>query len=81
MADVRRDIQSLVVRLFFERRRLLVGAPRAEASALATAEAEEHRRLRVEELEAQLEAVTGRDFFHSTGALRAAGGGMREDHP
>jgi len=75
MSDVRRDIQSLVVRLFFERRRLLVGSPRAEATALAAADAEEHRRLRVAELEAQLESLTGRDFFHP------AGGGSGEAHP
>jgi hypothetical protein len=74
MADVRRDIQSLVVRLYFERRRLLVGPPRV-ASAVAAAEAEEHRWLRLSELEAQLEALTGRDFFHATG------GSMGEARP
>jgi len=75
MADVRRDIQSLVVRLFFERRRLLVASPRGEATALAAAEGDEHRRLRVAELEAQLESLTGRDFFHQ------AGDGRGEAHP
>jgi len=75
MADVRRDIQSLVVRLYFERRRLLVGRPRTEASGVAAAEAEEHRWLRVAEVEAQLEALTGRDFFQATG------GGVGEARP
>jgi len=77
MADVRRDIQSLVVRLYFERRRILLGSQKAESSA----EAEEQRRLRVAELEAQLEALAGRDFFHSAGAHRAAGDGSGEAHP
>ncbi|HEY8925775.1 MAG TPA: hypothetical protein VIU64_15415 [Polyangia bacterium] len=77
MADVRRDIQALVVRLYFERRRLLVGPPKNDGSV----DAEEHRRLRVAEVEAQLEALTGRELFPSAGALRSAGGGPGEAHP
>jgi len=77
MADVRRDIQSLVVRLYFERRRLLVGSSKTESSP----DAEESRRLHVAELEAQLEALTGRDFFHAAGALRSASDGPGEAHP
>jgi hypothetical protein len=77
MADVRRDIQSLVVRLYFERRRLLVASPKAESSL----DVEENRRLRVAELEAQLEALTGRDFFHSASVLRSAADGPGEAHP
>jgi hypothetical protein len=74
MADVRRDIQSLVVRLFFERRRLLIvpamsaisdrpdGSPASSAGA-ADAGAEARRRLRIAEVEAQLEALAGRPVF------------------
>ncbi|HEY4183533.1 MAG TPA: hypothetical protein VGP07_00630 [Polyangia bacterium] len=96
MSDVRRDIQSLVIRLYFERRRLLtpVKEPtrepsRADATRSASATAEsandvrssarqndatdaapaegqagERRRLRVLEIEAQLEALSGVPFFH-----------------
>lgn len=72
MADVRRDIQSLVIRLFFERKRLLASAPGRSAAtdgaggasgqgpeAAATRGTDERRRLRVLELEAELEALSG----------------------
>lgn len=69
MADVRRDIQSLVVRLYFERRRLIVsagaeadGSPTSSGGA-ATAAADARRRLRIAEVEAHLEALAGRPFF------------------
>lgn len=77
MADVRRDIQSLVVRLYFERRRLQIGPIRTEGSGVAAADVEEQRQLRVLEIEAQLEALTGRDFFHP----HPKHGGSREAVP
>jgi hypothetical protein len=51
MADVRREVEGLVVRLFFERQRLLARSP-SEANA---AQANVLRRL---EIEAQLDALT-----------------------
>ena len=75
MSDVRRDIQSLVVRLYFERRRLLIALKGTEGGSMTGGDAEERRRLRVAELEAQLEALTGRDFFRPTGGTAA------ETHP
>jgi hypothetical protein len=59
LADVRRDIQMLVIRLFFERKRLLLEAkePRGEAGA-ASPTGSEKRRLRVLEIEAQLDALS-----------------------
>jgi len=73
MADVRHDIQSLVIRLYFERRRLLASSHRAtaraggsghpdEGGATAEENADERGRLRVLELEAQLEALSGVPF-------------------
>lgn len=80
MSDVRRDIQSLVIRLYFERRRLLTptqASNRPDASNSVTTKpdettdstptgsaAGERRRLRVLEIEAQLEALSGVPFFH-----------------
>jgi len=70
MADVRRDIQSVVIKLYFERRRLLSGAEPSPTAVNGGAEAEvqmqmqmdEKRRLRVAEIEAQLDAVSGGAF-------------------
>ena len=67
MSDVRRDIQSLVVRLYFERRRLLTGAlseDRRPAPSDPAAE-DERRHLRALEIEAQLDAITGGAFSRS----------------
>jgi hypothetical protein len=67
MADVRRDIQSLVVRLFFERRRLMIATPAAAAPGGRSTESDgEERQIRVLEIEAELEALAGRDFFRGT---------------
>jgi hypothetical protein len=69
MADVRRDIQSLVVRLYFERRRLSIASEMAagesgsDGSPTGTPAAEARRRLRIAEVEAQLDALAGRPFF------------------
>ena len=77
MADVRHDIQSLVIRLYFERRRLLASPSRAAGSGAGGAANEtetaaesrdERRRLRLLELEAQLEALSGVGFPPAGGA-------------
>jgi len=64
MSDVRRDIQSLVVRLYFERRRLLAGGPAQDrrGSPPAPLADDEQRNLRTLEIEAQLDAMTGGAF-------------------
>jgi hypothetical protein len=67
MSDVRRDIQSLVVRLYFERRRLLSGGG-AEDNRPAPSDPaaeDERRQLRALEVEAQLDAITGGAFSRS----------------
>jgi hypothetical protein len=59
MADVRRELESLVNRLYFERRRLTM-----DLSPTPSGEATDHARraLRAEELEAELDAVSGGAF-------------------
>lgn len=59
MADVRREIESLVIRLYFERRRLKAEALASDANNMAS-----HLRLelRVQEIEAELDALTGDAF-------------------
>jgi hypothetical protein len=68
MADVRREVELLVVRLYFERRRLKTEAVTTDASDTASRFRLE---LRVQEIEAELDAVTGGAFSR----LRAARGG------
>lgn len=74
MSDVRRDIQSLVVRLYFERRRLLTGARIDDQKPDADGQTnDERRQLRVLEVEAQLDAMTGGAFSHvGTGGAEAS---------
>jgi len=74
MSDVRRDIQSLVIRLYFERRRLLIEPPAREPRATEPAGGEPRRRLRVEEIEAELDALSG-------GAFTASGRASAEASP
>jgi hypothetical protein len=62
MADMRREIEAQVNRVYFERRRLLVtptGIPPAEATGAL---------LRVEELEAELDALSAGEFSRCRGA-------------
>lgn len=69
MSDVRRDIQSLVIRLYFERRRLLASGrgvtnrepedKEGNVEGAAASPGAERRHLRVLEIEAQLEALSG----------------------
>lgn len=105
MADVRHDIQSLVIRLYFERRRLLTPTRRGTASmgtqigttgttdkigatdktgatgktdeaiseAVPLDPKDERHRLRVLELEAQLEALSGIAFPANGGVGATAG--------
>ena len=88
MADVRHDIQSLVIRLYFERRRLLSSPHRAavpdgaggtdaseEAGGPAAGTRDERRRLKVQELEAQLEALSGVSFPPAASPSAASPGG------
>ena len=58
-ADARRELESLVIRLYFERRRLKAESAAADANDVATAMRLE---LRVAEIEAQLDALTGGAF-------------------
>jgi hypothetical protein len=76
MSDIRRDIQSLVIKLYFERRRLLVErVSSSEGRGPADAPGAEKRVLRVAEIEAQLDAMSG-------GAFSSGGGiGRRQAAP
>jgi hypothetical protein len=58
-ADVRREIESTVIRLFFERRRLKVEAISAEPGDVGPGLA---REIRIQEIEAELDALTGGAF-------------------
>jgi hypothetical protein len=60
MADVRRDIQLMVIRLYFERRRLMSElAASAPPSPQHPAPPRDKSRLRVLEIEAELDALSG----------------------
>jgi hypothetical protein len=59
MADVHREIESLVIQLFFERRRLKAEALASDASDRASGFRLD---LRVQEIEAELDALTGGAF-------------------
>jgi len=67
MADVRREVESAVIRLYFERRRLKVEAVTTDGNDVAS---NLRREARIEELEAELDALTG-------GALLRAMAGSR----
>ncbi len=61
MSDVRRDIQSLVIRLYFERRRL-VSEERRTGVPVTDLAGGERRFLRISEIEAQLDALSDGSF-------------------
>jgi hypothetical protein len=64
-ADARREIESLVIRLYFERRRLKAELVAADATNMAPAGMPMSGmtlELRVEEIEAELDALTGGAF-------------------
>jgi hypothetical protein len=69
MADVRREVEALVLRLYFERRRLKTEALTADGNDVAS---NLRRDARIEELEAELDALTGGLFSR---AAAAHGGG------
>lgn len=60
-ADTRRELESLVIRLYFERRRLKAESAAADALDML---AGSRRELRVAEIEAELDALTGGAFTH-----------------
>jgi hypothetical protein len=76
MSDVRRDIQALVIRLYFERRRLMLD-PSAAAAGDAPADARGVRAgERVAEIEAQLDALSGGAFSGWDSTRREAAPGQ-----
>jgi hypothetical protein len=60
--DARREIESLVIRLYFERRRLKAELGAADAIATGMPLSGVKLALRVEEIEAELDALTGGAF-------------------
>lgn len=70
LAEVRRETESLVIRLYFERRRLKAESMTSDASDTASQTRVE---LRVQELEAELDALTG-GAFSRWRSPRAGGG-------
>jgi len=69
MAEARREIESLIIRLYFERRRLKAESVAADSSDVGPAMRLE---VRIAEIEAELDALTGGAF--SRLARRVAGG-------
>jgi hypothetical protein len=65
IADVRREVESAVIRLYFERRRLKAEALASDASDMAS---RVRLDLRVQETEAELDALTGGAFSRSRAA-------------
>jgi hypothetical protein len=59
-ADARREIESLVIRLYFERRRLKADLAAADANDMSRSGLK--LELRIEEVEAELDALTGGAF-------------------
>ncbi len=71
MADARREIETLVNRLFFERRRLMIH--QTTPSLDDDQDRGERRALRLEETEAELDALTGGALSRCLGTTRAEG--------
>jgi hypothetical protein len=65
IAEVRREIEGLVIHLYFERRRLKVEAAAADGNDVAS---NLRRDARIEELEAELDALTGGAFSRAIGS-------------
>jgi hypothetical protein len=61
-ADARREIESLVIRLYFDRRRLKMESSAADATATGMPLSGVRTELRVAEIEAELDALTGGAF-------------------
>jgi hypothetical protein len=80
-ADARREIESLVIRLYFERRRLKAELSAADATAMPPAGTPlpgMALELRVEEIEAELDGLTGGAF---TRLSRRRDGDSASDEP
>ena len=69
MADVRREVESMVIHLYFERRRLKVEAVTTDGNDVVS---NLRREARIEELEAELDALTGGAFLRTTAAARGS---------
>jgi hypothetical protein len=69
IAEVRREVETLVIRLYFERRRLKIEAAAADGYEVAS---NLRRDARIEELEAELDALTGGLFSRSSTARGTA---------
>jgi hypothetical protein len=78
-ADARREIETLVIRLFFERRRLKAELSAADASGMApssgTPLSAVRMELRVAEIEAELDALTAGAFTRLSRARAGTGAG------
>jgi len=68
MSDTRRDIQSLVIKLYFERRRLVAEVGASSEPAVASGK----RSLRIAEIEALLDAMSGDAFSGGSRARESA---------
>jgi hypothetical protein len=68
MSDIRRELESVVVRLYFERRRLKAEALASDANDTAS---EIRLDLRIQEIEAELDALTGGAFSRARPARGA----------
>jgi hypothetical protein len=76
-ADARREIESLVIRLYFDRRRLKAELGAADATATGMALSGLRAELRIAEIEAELDALTGGAFTRLS--RRRAEGGTAAD--
>jgi hypothetical protein len=70
-ADARREIESLVIRLYFERRRLKADLNAADANDMSHSGLK--LELRIEEVEAELDALTGGAFTRMRRPAAAVG--------
>jgi hypothetical protein len=72
MAEIRRDIEVTLTRLYFERRRLGLERPPAGAGERTVAL---RRELRLREIESELDALSGGAFSQCTAGRASAQGG------
>ena len=72
-ADARREIESLVIRLYFDRRRLKAELGAADATATGMPLSGVRLELRVAEIEAELDALTGGAFTRLSRRREGAG--------
>jgi hypothetical protein len=72
MSDVRRDIQSLVIHLFFERKRLVAEAQLSGSAASDAPAVAARRSVRIVEIESELDMLSGGAFSAGPPARREA---------